>query len=152
MSREYLNLADGQLAATSSTLLTTSHEGAVVQVTLFNTSSSQQTINLTVLRSGSTARQVVRAVLERYESLYVIGLPLSAADVLAGYSTTAEAVDYLVGASNGPFSIVMRDASGFPKSSAELEVTLPSDHTLSGGEVRIVGLLEEIRDALLSIA
>ena len=152
MAREYLNLADGQLAATSTTILTAGSEGAFVQITLSNTSASDQICLLTVLRTGSTARRIRRIVLEKDEADYITGLALSAGDVLAGYATTASAVDYLVGLSSGPFSMMTRDANGFPKASAALEVTLPDDIELSAGEVRIAGLLEEIRDALLKIA
>lgn len=152
MAHPYLNVADGQLGATSATLFTAPAEGAVVQITLSNTAASQQTIVLTVLRAGSTARRVRRIVLEYNESDYIVGLPMSPADVLAGYATSAEAVDYLVGLSVGPFSLTTRDADGFPKSSSALEVTLPDDAEFSAGELKITGLLEEIRDLLLKIA
>ncbi len=151
MGLPYFNVADGQLTGTSATLFTAPDSGAVVQVVLSNTGASQQTVVLTVLRTGSTARRVRRIVLEKDESDYIVGLPLSPADILAGYATSAEAVDYVVAIGAGPFSITTRDADGFPKSSAALEVTLPDDGNLSAGEVKIIGLLEEIRDIGLQV-
>jgi hypothetical protein len=152
VAHPYLNVADGQLAAASATLFTAPVEGAIVQVTLSNTGASQQIILLTILRAGSTARRVRRIVLEKDESDYIVGLPMSPADVLAGYTTSALAVDYLVGISLGPFSITTRDADGFPKSSAALSVTLPDDASLSAGEVQMSGQLGEIIDLLMKIS
>ena len=151
MSR-YLNLADGQLESSSATLLTAPGEGAMVHASFTNTGSSKQTIILTVLRSGSTARRIARVTLEKDESHYIDGLPLSPSDVLAGYATYADAVDYVIAQGTGPFSMMTRDADGFPKSSGALEVTLPDDGNMTGGDVKISGLLEEIRDVLLKIA
>lgn len=151
MSR-YLNVADGQLASSSTSLFTAPSEGAVVQITLTNTGATSQTILLKITRPGSTARRIVRIVLEKDESHYIVGLPLSPSDVLSGETSSAGAVDYVVGLGTGPFSMLTRDANGSPKASAALKVTLPEDNNLTPGEIEIVGLLEDIRDVLMKIA
>ena len=152
MSTSYRTLSDGQLAATSTTILTAPGGGSVVGVSLNNVAYSQQIVLLHVTRPGGTARRIMRIVLEKNESHYVVGLPLSPSDTLSGESTSAEAIDYVVALSSGPFSMFTRDASGFPKNSSALEVSLPDDGNLTGGDVKVIGVLEEIRDVLLKIA
>ncbi len=146
-----LVLANGQLAASSGTVLGAAADERVVAITLFNTSATEQTAVLTVTHAG-TSVTVARVTLERYEALYVFGLALDPSSVLAGYSTTASAVDYLVMRGAGTFSIQKRDADGNPKSSSALEVSLPDDGNLSAGDVKIIGHLEEIRDLLVKIS
>lgn len=148
-----LNLADGQLGSSSAALLSAGTEERVVAVTLFNTVTSEQTIVLTNTRSGSSARTFVRAKLKQYQSLYVRGIALDPSDSLAGYSSSAEAVDYLVCKSNTePFSVSIRDADGTPKASTDVTLSTTEKATPTVGEVIIAGWLEECRDLLLKIA
>ena len=146
-------MADGQLSSSSATILGTAASDRTVGVVLYNTSSVlQQTVRLTITRSGSAARTLVRAVLEGNESLYLAGLTLDPSDLLAGLTTNAATVDYLVTTGLGPFSVTTRDKAGAPKASAALEVTLPKDLDINEGTLRVIGLLEEVRDVLLKIA
>lgn len=137
-----LTLADGQLAAASATLLGADSKGEdrTVNVMLANThSSSAETVILTVLRPDSTARRVARVVLSANETCLVANLPLSAADILAGYATDATTVDYTVTrGGSGPLSVTCLDANGAVRSGSgglSGAVTLSSDLTLtnSGG-------------------
>lgn len=150
-----LNLADGQLAASSGTLLGVDSRGneRTVSLILFNTSgSATETVLLTILRSGSTARTIARAKLGPYETMQVNGIALDGSDLLAGYATDASMVDYTIGQGQGPFSVTVRDASGAPKATQAIEVTIPASEDLTPGEVKISGLLDDIRSALLKIA
>ena len=149
MSTSYRSLADGQLAATSTTILTAPGGGAVVSLSLNNVSLRQQKCLLHVTRPGGTARRIARIVLEKDESHYLTGLSLSPGDVLSGQADVGSAVDYLVTLDSG-FTMFTRDASGFPKASSALQVTLPGDEKLTAGDLTIAGLLEEIRNVLLS--
>lgn len=145
-----LVLASGQLAGSSGTILGAGSEERTVAITLFNTAASEQIAVLTVTHAGNTVT-LLRVKLERYESLYITGQPLDPSSVLAGYADSASAVDYLITRSTGMFGVQKRDADGNPKSSASLEVTLPDDGNISAGDVKIIGLLEEIRDIGLQV-
>lgn len=119
------NLANGQLAATATTILGASSGSPSsgrhnVSVILYNTSaSSQETVSLTVSYNGSTARTIAHAVLAAKETLIVSNLPMDPADILAGIATDATTVDYVVTeAPGGPFSVVSLDANGAVKGSA----------------------------------
>lgn len=148
-----LNVADGRLASASATLFVSADgQPRTITVTLYNTSGSvTETINLTVTRPGSTARQIARAELGPRESAYIENVALDPADVLAGYATDADMVDYLIGVSSGAFSYTVRDKTGAPKATQSLTVTIPEKQGLTEGEVTIAGLLEDMRDALLQI-
>lgn len=125
-------IADGQLAATTSPLLGVQAFPSLVNVTLFNRGTANETVYLTITRSGSTARVLASAILQPNESLYAMGIGLQPTDVLSGYSTDAASVDYLV--SNAPdlgFVVFGRDATGAPKGAS---------------------LLMEVRDLLWKIA
>lgn len=146
-----LVLASGQLAGSSGTVLGAGTDERTVAITLFNTAASEQIATLTVTHAGTTVT-LARVKLERYESLYLNGQPLDPSSVVSGYADSGSAVDYLVTRSIGPFGVQKRDADGNPKSSGALEVTLPDDGNMTGGDVKIAGLLEEIRDVLLKIS
>lgn len=147
-----LSLADGQLSATSATILGAGTAERSVAVTLHNVAAQEQTIALTITRAGSSARTVARAKLKQYQTLYVRGLPLDPSDILAGSATGPSSVDYLVNVSHEPFSITIRDADGSPKASSSIEVEVTESHGLTRDGVVLMGLLEEIRDVLLKIA
>lgn len=109
-------LGDGQLAAASATVLGAAAGERVVALSLFNTSgAATQTVTLTVAKGTGTARTIGRYTLDPYESAYLNGLILDPADVLAGYASSASAVDYRVTAGTGDFEVMLRDADGAPK-------------------------------------
>lgn len=135
-----ITLADGQLAASSGTILGAATGERFVNVLLVNTSgSSSETIILTVSRGGGTARRIARGVLEANCSAYIANLALDPSDVLAGYATGATTVDYLVTrADGGEFGIRYLDANGALKSgSASIgsgNTTLAGDLVVAGGD------------------
>ena len=143
----YANVADGQLAATSTTMYTAGVEGGPVNILLSNVGYSEKTVILTVLRNGSTARRVRRIVLLQNEADHIVGLPMSPGDVLAGYDGSGGSIDYTISLSQSPFSVETRDESGFPKQSASVTLTT-TEKGATVGELVIAGLLEQIRDVL----
>ena len=146
------NLADGQLASSSATILGVGTAERVVSLSLFNTSSSAtETVVITLLRVGSTARTIARFELEAYETAQINGQGMDPSDILAGYSTSANIVDYTVGNGAGPFSLTLRDATGAPKATQSIEVTIPANSDLLDAVFALQGLGENIRDALLQI-
>ena len=148
-----LLLADGQLAAASATILGAGSAERYVGITLSNIVATEQEIILTIARSGGTARQLCSAKLKENESLHVVGLPLDAGDILAGYASGGEAVDYVVMKSAGTqFNILSRQADGTPKQSAEITVETTEKYGLTRDGIAITGLLEQVRDLLLKIA
>lgn len=113
------NLANGQLAASATSMLGTqagspSSGRHAVNVLLFNTSGSlTETVQLTVTVNGGTARTVAYASLAPYEKLYLSNLPLDPADALLGTTTDATTVDYIVSeASGGLPTVVTIDVYG----------------------------------------
>lgn len=148
-----LGLANGQLSAASATVLGAGTAERTVALTLYNTSRSVvQEVILTVSRQGGTARTVFRAKMQGRETWYLDGVKLDPADVLAGYATYAAAVDYDVTVGQGPLTVWARDEDGAPKQSTDVELTLTEKASLTVGEVRMIGLLEEIRDGVFKIA
>ena len=149
-----LYIADGQLGASSATLVGAGGNERTIAITLFNSSAVEQTVVLTITRSGSTARTIVRATMEQYETLYVRGVPLDPSDILAGYSTGASVVDYLIShaASSEPFSILNRDESGAPKASTEITVETTEKFGLTRDGITIAGLLEDLKKIAMKIA
>lgn len=148
-----LLLADGQLGASSGTILGIATGERTVAVTLHNTSEGvEQTVALTVTRSGSSARTVARALLKGRWTLYVVGLPLDPSDVLSGSASYGSTVDYLVAQSAGPFGIFARDKNGAPVPNGDIELTVSEKFGLSRDGMEIVLRLDEIRDLLLKIA
>lgn len=148
-----LNLADGQLAAISATILAAGTNERIVSATFANTVAREQEIFLFLTRSGGTARQIFHGKLKEDETLYLHGLALDTSDVVSGYASGASSVDYVITHTpNAQFSVLIRGADGSPKQSAEIEINTTEKFGLTQGEVKIVGLLEEMRDALLNIA
>ena len=105
-----LTLADGQLAASSGTILAAGSIERTVNVILTNTGTATETVIVSVSRAGGTARRLIRIGVESYESLYITGLPLDPADTIAAYTTNATTVDYLITLGSGPFTIVASSA------------------------------------------
>lgn len=115
-----LNLANGQLAATSGTLLGLAPPDirrTYVSVKLYNSSgASTETVILTVAVAGGAARGLVRIDLAPYETLQVDNLALDDADILAGYASDAATVDYVVSQGNGgEFNVQSLDVNGAAK-------------------------------------
>ena len=131
------SLANGQLAASSGTVLgaeTARGAERVVNVNLANTSASTtETVLLTVSRNGGTARRLDRIVLAPNESAKLLNVALDPPDVLAGSSTNATTVDYDITISaGGPRQTVVYDANGSLKSgSASLSGALTVTGTLT---------------------
>lgn len=109
-------LADGQVAATATALLTATVVDKVTAV-FQNISGSTETVVITLQRSGGTARRVAYAVLSTNEQLIVKNLPVQSGDILLAVTTDASSVDYVVfGQQQGEFGILTLDANGALKS------------------------------------
>lgn len=123
-----LTIANGQLA-TSATALATATGSDLWSLRLTNTSGSlTETVLITVLRQGGTARRVARIVLAPNEQAVVTNIPVESGDIVKGATTDATTVDYDltgVGAAGlavlpnfPPTSLQLFDASGALKSAA----------------------------------
>ena len=94
-------LADGQVAATATTVYTcpSSTVAYIKSLTLFNSNAASQAVVLRLNRSG-TARLWKRYVLDQYESANVLehgeSMILEAGDTITAESTNASAVDYTI--------------------------------------------------------
>jgi hypothetical protein len=80
---------------------------------LNNQAATAETVEIEVLRYGSTARCVYMAVLAQYETVTIANIPLNGGDILKGVSTHATAVDYTVSLGvEGPLHVASYDANG----------------------------------------
>ncbi len=96
------SIADGQLAATKTTIYTvpTAKKSIITSLTLVNTNSSAETINIYFKSSGGTSRRIspkdyslaASAMMEVLDK----SITLEAADILEGDTTTASQVDYVI--------------------------------------------------------
>lgn len=115
-------LANGQLAATSGTLLAGSATPTAdrrVNVRLYNGGTTSETVVLTIATGTGTARGVDRCVLAAKELRVVPGLSVGPNDLLAGSTTNATTVDYTVDdALSVTEAPVTYDASGSRKTAA----------------------------------
>lgn len=95
-------LADGQVATSAAAIYTVPAGTVTVlkYINFYNTNSATQTLSVYITRSGGTRRQVIRQVLDQYQSLALLSegesLTLSTGDALEADTTTASAVDYIV--------------------------------------------------------
>lgn len=129
-----LTLADGQLAASATAILTGSTSSPTVNVVLQNTSASTtETVVLTFQRSGGTSRRLVRQVLAPNEQLIVSGITLMPDDTLLGQTTNASTVDYLAFSGGGAFNIQAFDSSGLPKSSVSTSYSSALGYSTGAG-------------------
>ena len=97
-------LANGQVAATATTMYTATTTDRL-NILLRNTSSTnQETVQLTVKRNGGTSRNLPQFILAANESALVEGMPVESGDILQGTTTDATTVDYDVTGSGGSFS------------------------------------------------
>uniref|UniRef100_A0A6M3L7E7 Uncharacterized protein n=1 Tax=viral metagenome TaxID=1070528 RepID=A0A6M3L7E7_9ZZZZ len=94
------SLGTGQLAATITTIYTcpTSTQSIIDNVTLVNTNSSAETVNLYVKESGLTARRLTPKDMSLAAGRMFVSqtVTLSAGDVIQGDATDANQVDYIV--------------------------------------------------------
>jgi len=95
------NLANGQLPSSLGDLYTVpSGTSAIVRsITLVNTNTTAETINIYYLQSGGTARRILPKdfQLTAGNSLTVdVILTLGAGDKIQGVTTTASSVDYVI--------------------------------------------------------
>lgn len=135
MGRRY-TLADGQLAASSTTILAGSSldnpDGDSLDISCTNTAATTETVIVTLARAGGTARRIARAVLAQNEELVITGLKMQGDDTLAAYSTNVSAVDYLVtGGSQAPFGKNTFDSTGSLKSTSATASGQTSGFTVS---------------------
>jgi hypothetical protein len=110
------NLGNGQVAASAAAIASwTGSQSYRTNATFANTSSSlTETLVVTVLRAGGTARRVCRAVLAPNEHLVVTGIVIDSGDTLKASTTDATTVDYDVSVApdSQPFQIMSFDANG----------------------------------------
>ena len=93
------SLADGQVSNSQAAIYTaTAVKAYLKNLTLFNTSATEQTCDLYVKRSGGTARQFKRFVLAQYEHADVIDKEflLGSGDSIEAVTTTASVLNYYV--------------------------------------------------------
>lgn len=150
-----LTLADGQVSTTAASIFagTSAPPSGRIDAILSNTATLKQTLTLTFQVGGGTARRLGRAELEKNEQCIVRGLPVQGGDTLLASTTGAEAVDYLIMASQSQgFSVSVYQADGAPKQSSDITVTTVEKSGLTKDGIVLSGLLEEMRDLLLKIA
>lgn len=136
------NLADGQVAATAGAIYTHAGEDAVrINVTFTNVGGEAETLVLTVLRNGGTARRVRRLVLDANQECILAGFPMSKTDVLKAATSNAASVDYDVtqAPDNAPLTFTAFDANGAIKSGSAAfsgAITL-TDELVAGGGIQL---------------
>ena len=116
-TKRNLNLTDGQLAASPAEITVGPCDIAKrLNLTFCNTGTAEETIILTLTRSGGTARRLKRVVLQENEQFEICGLPLDSDSSLKGSTTNAGAVDYTISiGAEGPLIYKIFDADGIPK-------------------------------------
>ncbi len=151
-------LADGQLSATSATILSGDSVRNVssgrVTLTLANTVVAEQEIFVKFQRDGGTARLIAHAVLEKYQVYIVKGIAMQPDDTLVGYAGSADVVDYLVAAASDEteFGMAAVAADGTVKQNAEVELEITEGSGLTRDGVAITAELDEIKKLLMKIA
>ena len=100
------SLEDGQLADAKATIYTTPNakQTIVNRITLVNTNTSTETVNLYFKASGGTSRRIIpKNYTLAVDALFIMddAITLEAADILEGDTTTAVKVDFVIsGAEN----------------------------------------------------
>ena len=92
-------LANGQLANSIGDIFTATKTTIIYSVTLVNTNTITESVNLYVLKASGTARRIIPKDTNLY-TLYLLvaddGYTLGIGDKLQGHTTTASKVDYVV--------------------------------------------------------
>lgn len=101
MSLNIKSLADGQLASSKGTIYTapTAKQAVIKRITLVNTHTSAETVNLYFKASGGTSRRIIPKDTSLAASNMLVmddEITLEAADILEGDTTTASKVDYVI--------------------------------------------------------
>ncbi len=93
-------LANGQLANSIGDIYTsTSCTTIIKSITLVNTNTTTESVNLYVLKSGGTARRIIPqacALVAGYQLEFDTPLTLGSGDKIQGDTTTASKVDYVI--------------------------------------------------------
>lgn len=111
---------NGQLAASSGSIVAARATSRRLNIALYNTSASTtETVALSVTPAGGTSRQMTRIVLLPNESAMVEGVYLDPSDVLSGSSSNATTTNYSIQPSsdNAPFRVSLFSSTGAAKSS-----------------------------------
>ena len=95
------SLADGQLADAKATLYTTpaATQTIINRITLVNTNSSGESINLYFKASGGTSRRITpKDYTLAVDALFIMDdvITLEAADIIEGDTTTGSKVDFVI--------------------------------------------------------
>lgn len=93
------SLADGKVPVTVGAIYTASSVALLKFVSFYNTSATQQTVNVHIRRgsAGATRRQLYRFTLSQYETATINEtITLSSGDRFDADTTTASAVDYVI--------------------------------------------------------
>ena len=95
------SLADGQLAAAKGTIYTclAATQTIVKRITLVNTNTTTETVNLYFKASGGTSRRIAPQSLQmpaKYMAVIDDEITLEAADILEGDTTTAAKIDFCI--------------------------------------------------------
>lgn len=94
------SLANGQLAATIGDLYTsTSCTTIVKSITLVNTNTTTESVELYVLKAGGTARRIIPQATQLkagYQLEFDSIITLGSGDTIRGHTTTANKVDYII--------------------------------------------------------
>jgi len=94
------NLANGQLAASIGSIYTSTGKTTIVKsISLVNTNTTTENIDLYVLTSGGTARRIIPqscALVAGYQLIYDSPITLGSGDAIQGNTTTASKVDYVI--------------------------------------------------------
>ena len=101
MTVEIKSLADGQLADATATIYTTpaATQTIINRITLVNTNSSGESVNLYFKASGGTSRRITpKNYTLAVDALFIMddAITMEAADVIEGDTTTAAKVDFVV--------------------------------------------------------
>ncbi len=117
-----LTIADGQVAATATQIVTGRDHARKLNVILSNTGTQDETVILTYRRNGGTPRRIWFGVLSPNWQARICGLPLNGADVLLGQTTDAGVVDYVVSMTgiDAPLTMAVYNDAGLPASAPQV--------------------------------
>lgn len=118
-----LTLADGQLGTTVAEIIAGPGDYAKrVHCIFANVGAQEETVVVTIVRAGGTARRLYRVVLQPDQSAEIDGLPLNSADSLKAYTTNAASIDYVVSQApeNVRQTLTVHDEYGIPKTSPQI--------------------------------